>query len=367
MLCFLKCFIPLLILNALLVSGLAGILPSIRDRELPGWLGEQRDPMNTLISGRGMDAMDSNTPSASGSLVKGAEKLKARYVEQISWQPRAWRYHNFLTPDECQHIKERAAPALRRSTVVDAKEKSAGSGKIDNIRTSSGMFLDRGSDEVQRRIEERIAQFSMLPVANGEALQVLHYEVGQEYKAHQDTFLESMIGREGQRIATALMFLNTPELGGETIFPNARPLDPDAQETPRTMCGGKLVYGVGFKPNEGDLVLFWDTLPDGKADPHAMHQACPVVKGEKWSAPKWIHTRVFGAPEVMRNQNECDDRNEDGMCRTWAQSGECKKNIPFMVGDVYSNGQCIRSCIEFDDSSVPKDHTCRAKIKPIPL
>ena len=45
----------------------------------------------------------------------------------------------------------------------------------DRVRTSSGMFLSRGQDDVVTRVEHRIARVSGVPFENGESLQILHY------------------------------------------------------------------------------------------------------------------------------------------------------------------------------------------------
>ena len=71
---------------------------------------------------------------------------------------------------------------LMRSGVVATQ----GGSEISDIRTSSGVFLDRGEDEVIRRIEERIAAWTLLPAGNGEGLQVLKYSKTQKYDAHWD-------------------------------------------------------------------------------------------------------------------------------------------------------------------------------------
>ena len=42
----------------------------------------------------------------------------------------------------------------------------------DDIRTSWGMFIDRGFDPIVREIEARLAAWTQLPVVHGEALQV---------------------------------------------------------------------------------------------------------------------------------------------------------------------------------------------------
>ena len=34
-------------------------------------------------------------------------------VELVSWKPRAFVYHNFLSPEECEHIMQEASPMVR--------------------------------------------------------------------------------------------------------------------------------------------------------------------------------------------------------------------------------------------------------------
>ena len=36
-------------------------------------------------------------------------------------------------------------------------------------------------------------------------------------------------------------------------------------------------------------MLFHSIKPNGELERRSLHTACPVIKGEKWSAPKWIH------------------------------------------------------------------------------
>lgn len=58
--------------------------------------------------------------------------------------------------------------------VVDTK---TGQFKFDEVRTSSGYFLKRGQDDVISRLEHRIAEWTRLPVVNGEPFHVLRYQV----------------------------------------------------------------------------------------------------------------------------------------------------------------------------------------------
>lgn len=86
----------------------------------------------------------------------------------------------------------------------------------------------------------------------------------------------------GQRIATMLMYLATPEDGGETVFPNA---DRKVSGPGWSDCARK---GFAVHPRKGDAVLFFSLKPDGTEDPSSLHGSCPVLKGEKWSATKWM-------------------------------------------------------------------------------
>lgn len=55
---------------------------------------------------------------------------------------------------------------------------------------------------------------------NGEAMQILRYELGQKYETHYDFFRDKVnIELGGHRVATVLMYLSNVYLGGETVFP----------------------------------------------------------------------------------------------------------------------------------------------------
>uniref|UniRef100_A0A803MBE2 procollagen-proline 4-dioxygenase n=1 Tax=Chenopodium quinoa TaxID=63459 RepID=A0A803MBE2_CHEQI len=163
---------------------------------------------------------------------------------------------------------------------------------VHRVRTSSGTFLARGRDKIIRTIEQRIADFTFLPVDHGEGLQVLHYEVGQRYEPHFDYFLEDYsTANGGQRIATVLMYLSDVEEGGETVFPSAKGnISAVPYWNELSKCGKE---GLSVKPNRGDALLFWSMKPDASLDPLSLHGGCPVIKGNKWSATKWIRVNAY--------------------------------------------------------------------------
>ena len=61
-----------------------------------------------------------------------------------------------------------------------------GGEKPSDERTSSGTALAREGTPTIARIERRIAALLNWPLQNGEAIQVLRYDIGQEYKPHYD-------------------------------------------------------------------------------------------------------------------------------------------------------------------------------------
>ena len=54
----------------------------------------------------------------------------------------------------------------------------------------------------------------------------------------------------GQRIVTALMFLATPEEGGETVFPDA-----EVQSPPEGLSDCARHKGLANKPYKGDMIM----------------------------------------------------------------------------------------------------------------
>ncbi|KAM7279564.1 hypothetical protein ACFE04_006698 [Oxalis oulophora] len=194
----------------------------------------------------------------------GSRKRREQWTEVLSWEPRAFLYHNFLSKEECEYLIDLAEPHLRKSSVVGANGKNTPS----RDRTSSGMFLSRGHDEIVTAIEQRIADFTLIPVENGEGLQVLRYQIGEKYKPHMDYFFDKYNTKNGtdQRVATLLMYLSDVEEGGETLFPQSGKNATTAQwlddEEPLSKCGKD--HGLQVKPKMGNALLFWSVTPEYK-------------------------------------------------------------------------------------------------------
>jgi len=182
-------------------------------------------------------------------------------------------FGGLLSAEECEQLMALAAVRLERSQTVHL---DTGGSEVTEARTSQGMFFDRGENPLCERIEARIAQVLGWPVDHGEGLQILRYPPGAEYKPHYDYFdpaqpgTPAILRRGGQRVATLVIYLNTPAAGGATVFPD---------------------LGLDVSAIQGNAVFFsYD-----RADPstRTLHGGAPVLQGEKWVATKWLRQGVF--------------------------------------------------------------------------
>lgn len=190
-------------------------------------------------------------------------------------------YDNFLSDEECEHIKAASNSRMRRSAVVGKNFSNVET----RIRSSSGTFFDRGEDPIISRIEERVARLTGIPVNRGEGLQILHYAYAQEYQPHFDFFEPQneeeakVLEQPGNRIETLIFYLNEPEEGGSTYFPQMK---------------------LSIHPKKGSVIRFGYIGEDGIPDRRSEHAGLPVIKGEKWIATKWLREREFHVPPVKQ-------------------------------------------------------------------
>ncbi len=187
--------------------------------------------------------------------------------------PRVVVFGGLLTDAECDTLMAQAAPRLLRSETVD---NNTGDSEVNAARTSEGMFFERGESPLIQTLEARIAELLRWPLENGEGLQILRYRPGAEYKPHHDYFdpvhpgTPRILERGGQRVGTLVMYLNTPDGGGATTFPDV---------------------GLEVAPVRGNAVFFsYDRAHVGTK---TLHGGAPVTAGEKWVATKWLREGVF--------------------------------------------------------------------------
>ncbi len=187
--------------------------------------------------------------------------------------PRVVVFGGLLSHDECDALMALAEQRLARSETVQT---DTGASEVNAARTSQGMFFERGENELCGRIEARIAALTGWPIDHGEGLQVLRYQAGAEYKPHYDYFdpaqpgTPTILKRGGQRVATLVMYLNDPEAGGGTTFPDVK---------------------LEVAPVKGNAVFF--SYERAHPSSKTLHGGAPVTAGEKWVATKWLREGVF--------------------------------------------------------------------------
>jgi hypothetical protein len=141
-----------------------------------------------------------------------------------------------------------------------------------SLRTSSETCFDPLMESGALRVAQlRMAVAAGIDLAHAEQLTVLRYAPGQQYYPHRDYLPPGTLQRDrphaGNRVRTAIVYLNAVEAGGATEFP---------------------VPGLRVDPLPGRAVIFDNLLPDGRPDPDSLHAGAPVEAGVKWLATLWI-------------------------------------------------------------------------------
>ncbi|CAM6095079.1 unnamed protein product [Calypogeia fissa] len=206
----------------------------------------------------------------------------------LSWAPRTIMFPRFATKLQCEQIIALARTRLAPSGLALRKGETADQTK--DVRTSSGTFLAWHQDKTGtlEQIEEKMSKVAMIPRENGEAFNVLRYQLGQKYNCHYDVFNPVEYGpQKTQRIASMLLYLSDVEEGGETMFPF------ENYQNMNTGYDYRACIGLKVKPRQGDALLFYSIHPNGTFDAAALHGSCPVTKGEKWVATKWMRDNIF--------------------------------------------------------------------------
>jgi len=190
----------------------------------------------------------------------------------LSTSPIVHAVLDFASAAECQWLIAAAAPRLDRAPVYNVPT------GVDPGRTNEfAAFNFTNGDVVVEVIRHRIADQLSAPLACLEMSQVLHYGVGQEFVLHCD-FLDPQVMREeiarnGQRVATVLIYLNDSFEGGQTSFPR---------------------LGLEHRGGTGDALVFVNVDAAGRPDPRSQHAGCPPTLGEKWVFSQWVRDQAPG-------------------------------------------------------------------------
>lgn len=180
--------------------------------------------------------------------------------KQLSTDPKVSHFQHLFTAAECAYLMQASGNAFEPSMVYDSNRRLV----RDQIRTSDGATIHwLIEDPALVALNRRIAAISGSAYENGEALALLRYSPGQEYRPHFDF----VTGASNRRLQTALVYLNDDYDGGETRFVRT---------------------GLTVKGGAGDVILFRNEGMDGGPNPLSEHAGLPVTRGVKYLATRWI-------------------------------------------------------------------------------
>lgn len=196
-----------------------------------------------------------------------ADRLNVHPRVQWLESPHAQMFvcQNFLSDKDCAFLINAIDANAQPSTLYKGTEQKG-------FRTSYSCNVDAHDPDI-KRIDEAICDLLGLDVMHSEVLQGQRYEAGQQFKDHHDYFHETQnywkmeAPNGGQRSWTAMVYLNEPEEGGATTFP-------------------QLEYAV--EPRKG-MLLTWNNMGlDGRPNVNTLHAGTPVIKGTKYIITKWF-------------------------------------------------------------------------------
>jgi prolyl 4-hydroxylase len=170
----------------------------------------------------------------------------------------------FATAAECDHVLRLAADPLWLA--VRGVESQLGVAGLS-------CELPVAGEPVLEALARRT--YALLGLDNdfGHTLRFRRYGPGEYHPPHLDQF---QIG-DAWLIATALLYLTDTLEGGDTYFPRAQPAP------------------VSLAPRRGRLAFWFNHLPAGAPDPASLHEALPVVQGQKATLGNFIYKPVDSA------------------------------------------------------------------------
>ena len=183
-------------------------------------------------------------------------------------------FEDFLAEEEIQALLAAAKPKLKQALV------SAGQTGVESAgRPGSNCWIPHGLNPVIEELSLRVAEVVGIGLEYAESLQVVHYAETQEYAPNYGAWDagaergQRCMVKGGQRMVTCLLYLDEPEEGGGTSFPNL-----DMEVIAR----------------KGRMLLFHNCHPNSVIrHPDFLHVGMAVLSGEKWACNFWFREREY--------------------------------------------------------------------------
>ena len=191
-------------------------------------------------------------------------------MNHISQDPKIYTIDDYLTEEECQHFIKISENKFERSLVTGND-----SNFVSEQRSSQNYWLPHDKDEITLRVATKISELVNYPLENAEMFQVIYYGKNQEYYNHCDSWhfdgseeSKRCLLRGGQRMVTALVYLNDVENGGETKFTR---------------------LNISVYPKKRKLLVFHNCKEGTNIlNPMSEHAGTSIIKGEKYAFNLWF-------------------------------------------------------------------------------
>ncbi|RNA10195.1 prolyl 4-hydroxylase subunit alpha-2 [Brachionus plicatilis] len=249
-------------------------------------LGLERDVYEALCRGDPIPGKVSKNLYCRYASYHPMLKIAPVKEELINDNPKIWLYHEIITENQIEIMKNLARPKLKRAIV---RSPITGQYETAEYRISKSGWLTDNEHPTLRFLTSLLGAVTNLSMSTAEEWQIANYGIGGQYEPHFDFARKSdpgdAFGTEiGNRIATWLFYLDSPEVGGATVFPP---------------------IGIRVNPIRRSAAFWYNLYPSGDGDYRTRHAACPVLFGTKWVSNKWIH---MVGQEFLR---KCNLKRED--------------------------------------------------------
>ncbi len=204
--------------------------------------------------------------------------LEGTNTTVLNINPLVLTVDGFLSDAECAGLIEAASGRLQRATVTDGAV-----GSVSQNRTNSHCPLTPDDTPIVLQLLMKLGILLRVPMDRAEGPIALHYAKAEEFKPHSDGIRMSADAEKlaaferdgGQRLFSAMVYLNSVEAGGGTGFPE---------------------LGLSVEPVPGRLLIFANTLAGSRDVTNlSIHGGEPVTVGEKWSVITWWRERARDA------------------------------------------------------------------------
>ncbi|KAH8271417.1 hypothetical protein KR018_009353 [Drosophila ironensis] len=200
-------------------------------------------------------------------------------IEQLNLDPYVAYVHETISASEMDQIIELGTGQMVRSRVGQSENATT-----SDVRTSANTWLWYEQIPWLSKIKQRLEDITGLSTESVEPLQLVNYGIGGQYEPHFD-FVEDgdkVFGWKGNRLMTALFYINDVALGGATAFPFLR---------------------LAVPPVKGSLLIWYNLHRSLHKDFRTKHAGCPVLKGSKWICNEWFHqgSQMFRRPCGLRS------------------------------------------------------------------